>query len=68
MTSGGEEGEDKGGEDGLPVLVLGAPELFRDGVALGHLSIDSDAPVPQFLNKNKVSRGRQRGGVGENSM
>jgi len=56
------------GEDGLPVLVLGAPELVRDGITLGHLSIDSDAPVPRFLNKNEVSRRRKRGCVGENSM
>ena len=47
------------GEDSLPVLVFGASKLIHDWVTLGHLSIDSDAPVPRFLNKNKVRRRRK---------
>ena len=56
------------GKDGLPVLVFGASKMVHDGVTLGHLSIDSNVPVPRFLDKNKVSRRRKRGSVGENSM
>ena len=56
------------GKDGLPVPVFRAAVLVSDWVTLGHLSVDSDAPVPRFLNKYKVSRGRKRGGIGENSV
>ena len=38
------------GEDGLPVLMFRAAVLVSDWVTLGHLSVDSDAPVPRFLN------------------
>ena len=61
-------GRARRGKYGLPVLVFRAAVLVSDWVTLGHLSIDSDAPVPRFLNKNKVSRRRKRGGVGENSV
>ena len=56
------------GKDGLLVPMFRAAVLVSDRVTLGHLSIDSDAPVPRFLNKNKISGRRKRGGVGENSM
>ena len=57
-----------GGEDGLPILMFWASKLFCDRVSLGNLSIDSDVPVPWFLNENKINRRRERGGFGENSM
>ena len=56
------------GEDGLPVPVFRAAVLVSDRVTLGHLSVDSDAPEPRFLNKNKISGRRKSRGVGENSV
>ena len=52
----------------MPVPMFRAAVLVSDWVTLGHLSVDSDAPVPRFLNKNKISGRRKRGGVGENSV
>ena len=46
---GGRRGARRG-KDGLPVLVFRAAVLVSDRVTLGHLSVDSDAPVPWFLD------------------